>query len=86
MNVKTYGVNTRVMKMHVKNENPRTLQALQQTLHAGSHTPAPYLVRLGGVGWLLEGEQVQARQETLGDAGLQGCDKDRRRPPPAHSA
>lgn len=54
--------------------------------HTGPHPLAPHLVRLGGIGWLLESEQVQARQEALGDAGLQGCDKDRHRPPPAHGA
>ena len=52
----------------------------------GSSPWLPHLVRLGGVGWLLEGEQVQARQEALGDTGLQGGHKDRRGPPPAHGA
>lgn len=44
------------------------------------------LVRLRGVGGLLEGEQVQARQEALGDTGLQGSNEDRCWPPPAHGA
>lgn len=44
------------------------------------------LVRLRGVGWLLEGEQVQAREEALGDTSLQGSDEDGCWPPPAHSA
>ena len=52
----------------------------------GSSPWLPHLVRLGGVGWLLEGEQVQARQEALGDTGLQGGHKDRSGPPPAHGA
>ena len=52
----------------------------------GSSPRLPHLVRLGGVGWLLEGEQVQARQEALGDTGLQGGHKDRSGPPPAHGA
>lgn len=52
----------------------------------GSSPRLPHLVRLGGVGRLLEGEQVQARQEALGDTGLQGGHKDRSGPPPAHGA
>ena len=52
----------------------------------GSSPWLPHLVRLGGVGWLLEDEQVQARQEALGDTGLQGGHKDRSGPPPAHGA
>lgn len=77
-------VNTRVIKIHLENKTKTLGPALQHATLGPS--PGLYLVRLGGIGWLLEGEQVQARKEALGDTGLQGCDKDRCRPPPAHGA